>query len=87
MHVSILVRLKSYQTEFLKVELTRPDNAIGSWIAPACIRLNRTQTGPSNMCMINSPRGVFDPQLEQHWFVKESQYENKNPVSTTLSKV
>ncbi len=23
----------------------------------------------------------FDPELEQHKFVEESQYENKNPIS------
>ncbi len=77
----MVVQLKSYKTEFLKVELTHPDNAIGSQITPTCIRLNRTRTGLSILCMINSPCSVFDPELEPHKFVEESREENINPVS------
>ncbi len=34
--------------------------------------------------MIDSPCDIFDLELEQHKFVEESQYENKNPVSTKV---
>ncbi len=47
------------------VKLTHPDTATGSRIPPACLRLNRTQTGISNLRMIDGPRGVFDPEPEQ----------------------
>ncbi len=47
--------------EFLKVELTHPDNTTGSQITPAYIRLNRTHTGPSVLHMISLAQcgGVF----------------------------
>ncbi len=77
----MLVWLISYKIEFLKVELTHPDYAIGSGITPACIRLNRTRTGQSDLCTIDSTRRVFDPELEELKLVDESQYENKNPIA------
>ncbi len=73
MHVNMSVRLKLYLIEFLKVELTHPDNGIGSQITPACIHFNWTWTDLSSMCMIDSHRGVFDPELEKHKAVEESQ--------------
>ncbi len=81
MHVNVLVRLKSYQIKLLKVELTHLDIVIGSWIAPACKHLNWTQTGLSVLRRIDLC-DICDLELEQHKLVKESQEENKNPVST-----
>ncbi len=75
MHVNMLVRLKSYKIDFLKVELTHPGNVFGSRITP--IR-NRTRTGLSDLRITDSPRGIFDSQLEQHKVVEESREENKN---------
>ncbi len=46
------------------------------------MHFNWTWTGLSNLCMIDSPHSVFDPELKQHQFVEESQHENKIPVST-----
>ncbi len=66
----MLVWVKLYKIKFLKVELTHPDNATGSQITPACLHLNRTQYDLNSLCMINSPRGVFDLELEQHKFVE-----------------
>ncbi len=43
MPVNMLVQLKSYHSEFLKVKLTHPDNAIGSRITPACMCLSQTR--------------------------------------------
>ncbi len=76
----MLVPLKSYEIEFLKIKLTHPDNVIGSWITPACLHHNRIRTGLSNLSMIDTPS-----ELDQHKCVEESQYENKNPVSTRRS--
>ncbi len=64
-----------------KVELTHPDNATEGQITLACIRLNQTCTGLSNLHMIDSPHGVFDPELEQNKFVEGSQKLKKNYVS------
>ncbi len=73
----------SYLNEFLKVELTQKfKSPITSQITPACMRLNQTQIGLSNLCMIGCPCSVFDPELEHYKFVEKSQYKNKNPVST-----
>ncbi len=65
MHVNVLVWLKPYVIEFLKVELTHPDNAIGGQTTPACIRLHWTQTGLNYLCVIDSPHGAFDPGLDR----------------------
>ncbi len=62
-HVNMLVWLKSHQMEFLKVELTNPDNVIGNQITPACLHLNQTQTGLNILCMINSYCSVFEQQF------------------------
>ncbi len=78
----MLVRLKSYLIRFLKVKLTHPDNATGSLITPAHLRLNWTQTGRSVLHLIDSPRGAFDSELEQHKFVAKNEEESKNPVRT-----
>ncbi len=50
-------------------------------IIPACIPQNQPQTDLSNLRIIVSPCGVFDPELKQRKFVKESQEENKYPIS------
>ncbi len=62
MPVNMLVQLKSYHSEFLKVKLTHSDNVIGSRITPVCIRFNRTTTGLNNLYMIDNPCSVFDPE-------------------------
>ncbi len=77
----MLVWLKLNHIKFLKVGLTHPDTAIGSRITPACVHLNQTRTGLSNLHMINSPRKFFDQELKQHKFGQESREENKNPES------
>ncbi len=45
----------------------------GTKITPACIRLDWTWTGLSNLRVIDSPSAIFDPVLEQHKFVEKSQ--------------
>ncbi len=82
MHVKILVWLKYSKIEFLKIELTYPDNVITSQIPLHVCGPSWTQTGLSILRMIDSPRGVFDLELKQHKFAEESQEENKNPVNT-----
>ncbi len=77
MHVNMFVWLKLYWIKLLKVELTLPDNVIGGWITPACIRLHRTWTGQSLLHMIECPRTVFDQELKQHKFVEDSQEETR----------
>ncbi len=61
MHVNMLVQLKSYSIKFITVELTHPDNTVGSQITPAYICLNRIKAGLSNLHMIDSPRGGLWP--------------------------
>ncbi len=41
------------------------------------ICLNRTRTGQSDLRMINSPHGVFDPELEQHKYAEEARTKTK----------
>ncbi len=41
----------------------------------------RTQTGLGNLRTIDSPCGVFDPELEHCKFAEESWEEHKNPIS------
>ncbi len=39
-------------------------------------------TGQSDPRMMSSTRSAFDLELEQHKFLEESQYENKNSITT-----
>ncbi len=68
----------------LLVNMVNTTPSVGT-ITPACVRLSRTWTDLSVLRMIDSPRGFFDPELEQHKFVAERQEQNKNPVSTRRS--
>ncbi len=65
MHVNILVQLKSYYIEFLKVELTHPDNAIDSQITPAMYMLLLDLDWPKQAAHDQQSCSIFDPELEQ----------------------
>ncbi len=67
----ILVWLKLYLVKFHKVVLTHPDNATESQI------FSTNRIGLSVLCMIESPRSVFDPELEQYEVVEERHNKNK----------
>ncbi len=45
----MLARLTLNLIEYLKIELTHADNAIESWIIPACLCFDLTRTGLSNL--------------------------------------
>ncbi len=44
---------------------------LGVKFTPACKHLNPTWTGPNNLRIIDSPHGVFDPELKQQTFAEE----------------
>ncbi len=45
-------------------------------------RVYASTTCLSSLHIIDSPFGVFDPELRQHKFVEDRREENKKPVST-----